>query len=336
MTARKAAPKRSPLAKLHFSQAGMGFETKVAVRPLKGGKQLVRSVSAGGECREEMIYDTQVQLKNLVVSTRRKSKSWERIETHTNRLNLDAPETKQPGVTHFYLYGGDWYGDYEGSGPCRRSCCQGKMVQVFDALVGNVGVLFDPDWYRGNWWQTLPEDNFKKKSNGPIKRYADDGNFQYFGVSNFFLRHPALCHTMMGLFRQAFLIFEQGLEEGMFDVLDQKDVVEALSQGDQKLALRNIQRIRPWLEVSVTGVGAGPRSYPFPKGYWSRLLQLHKAIYKHGYENVFDGDLERGWNLLERGYEDCVRGAWDYWGGKAKRGYNAETPDGKRLAQLGK
>jgi len=329
MTARKAAPKRSPLSNLYFSQAGMGFETKVAIRPLKGGKQLVRPVSVGGECREEMIYDAQVQLKNLVISTRRKSRSWERVETRTHRLSLDAPETKQPGVTHFYLYSGDRYGDYgdyEGGSPCARPCCQGRMVEVFDALVGTVGVLFDPDWYRGNWWQTLPEDNSKKKS-----------NFQYFGVSNFFLRHPALCHTMMGLFRQAYLIFDQGLEEGMFDVLDQKDMVEALSQGDQELALRNIERIRPWLEVSTVNAGGGSRSYPFPKGYWTRLIQLHKAIYKHGYEKVFDGDLEDGWGLLERGYgDDCVMGAWDYWGGQAKRGYNAVTPDGKRLAQLGK
>jgi len=326
MAVRKSVSRRSVTPGFVFQQPFIGFAAKVGARALGDKKSLkLYPVSDDGTCREEALYSAQVQLKQGTFSTKRirGSASWEREETQTHTLDLDTPETKQPGLTYFFLNSHD--DDYDRDTMCQRPCCQGTLVEVMDALVGNVGVLLDPDWYQGNWWETTLEDNLKKKD-----RYGGKP-FHYYGISNFFLRHPALLHAMLGLFRQTYLIHCQNFDGPLRASLNRNDVVKALSQGDPELALHNLEKIRPWLELNVKPI----HLYPFPKGYWYRLIQLHKAIYKHGYEEVFGGSIEQGWDLHSKGYGRNVNGAWSYWGslskGKTKRKLNSAS---KRLATL--
>lgn len=312
MAARRRRTKRHPLAgRLRYETPALSFQSAFVVRPLqKGKRKALHTVENGSCCREEVLHETQRDLKYSIFRAERIARTWETKEIRTGHLDLDDPATKQPGLTFLRVDVMD-----EAGFVCMKPCCRNNLVYLLDAIVGQVGVLFDPDWYQGNWWETQPEDN--REAN----MYS---NFSYYGVSNFILRHPALLHSVLGLFRQAVLLYGQNLDEPVLSRLDRVEVKKALTEGDPELALRNLRKIRTWIEVP------GPaRSYPFPTGYWSRLLQIHRATYKHGYSKLFNGGVEHSWDLGVRGVEG-VDGACGYWGGR--RG----TPAGKRLAQLGK
>jgi hypothetical protein len=268
-----------------------------------------------------MLSDARHALKALTYRFQKIPGSWETKETRIAKLSLDHPQTKQPGSNYLYVQG---FEAGEHFGVCLRDCCRSKFAHCLDALVGQVGVLFDPDWYQGNWWETRPRDN---PTSGAGHRNRRESDFRYYGVSNAILRHPALLHTIMGLFRQAVLIHTQDLDHAVHDLVPRKDVEKALSEGNPGLALRNLRKIRPWVEVANS---ARYRYFPFPRGYWNRLPQIHKAIYRHGFEELFGGSLEEGWRMTERGFNGALSGAWSYWGD------GRLTSAGQRLARLGK
>ncbi len=311
---------RHPLSGLSYSQPTLGFTAQVGVKPFKKGRRRgLCKLDVESGCREELLYETLRQLKNATHTRRKIPGTWDTRENKVAHLDLDDPRTKRPGLTYLYVGTEEgWDGDPVNI--CGQPCCLNDLVHFLDATVGQVGVLFDPDWYRGNWWETRPEDNNRPKGG------REAGEFRYYGVSNFFLRHPSLHHIIMGLFRQALLVYSQGKSSGALERLNRKDVEKAMREGNPRLAWRNLQKIRRWVETPEPGW-----NYPFPRSYWGRLQQIHKAIYKHGCDKLFGGNIETGWNLNDKGLDEGVDGAWSYWGNQ-----RVVTEAGKRLAQLGR
>jgi len=168
---------RHPLAGLNYAQPYIGFSAQVGIKPFrKGQRRTILKLSCEGSCREELLYDTLHQMKRATFNRRKIARSWETQETKIAHLDLDDPRTKQPGLT--YLYSSDFDGDF--AGICQKPCCVAGLIHFLDATVGQVGVLFDPDWYRGNWWETRPEDNNRNN-----RRSRNDGgeSCNHFGQS---------------------------------------------------------------------------------------------------------------------------------------------------------
>lgn len=183
-------------------------------------------------------------------------------------------------------------------------------------------VALNPDRYEGDWWTTSPTEALAQ---------GNPEELRWYGTDNFFLRHPVLTSLVMGMFRQAFLLHEQGFGDAILKVVNRREVEECLTYGDPDLAIRILNKLRPWIAVP-TNRPASP--YPFPTAYWHRLGQLKKAIYRYGYNEVFGGDIREGWGLGESGggRYGIYNGPLAYWGATGSK----ITLAGKRLAQLGK
>ena len=125
--------------------------------------------------------------------------------------------------------------------------------------------------------------------------------------------------------RQAFMLVNAGVEADLLKKIDRKEVEDCLTNADPALALRLITQTKPWLESSRGGT-----FFPFSDKNFRLLTDLHKAIFKHGYDEVFGGNLEDSWDL-EAVRTGQVEGAFTYFGTKAK-----ETTNRKRVAKLAK
>jgi len=88
-----------------------------------------------------------------------------------------------------------------------------------------------------------------------------------------------------------------------------------------------VTKLRRWIEVPIPRTGV-KQSVPFPVGCWDRLLQLHRAIYKHGFTKAF-GSIEDSWNLLSKTRD--FTGVHEFWG----RG-NSQSAACRRLVALSK
>ncbi len=323
---KKTSVRTGVLKRFLFDQPFVGFRTQFRSTPIKGkGKVQTHTINYGGDCREELVWDSREFLQNKSVRWSKKRNSWEKIATLSHTLDLDHPTLRQPEVTYLWVNGED---DFDGTfqGTCRRACCIGKFPELMDAIVGPVAVLLNPDRYVGNWWRTLPEE-VRGMVSGPYHQEE----MRWYGTDNFFLRHPALTSLMMGMFRQGVLLFQQDYDQAILEAVKRKDVEDCLTNADPVLAMRILKALRPWIEV--------PRqvdNFSFGKGYWDRLRLLHRAIYRHGYDALFDADLQHSWNIATEGGKgdrySVSKGPMEYWGTTGSR----VTPEGKRLAKLGK
>ncbi len=318
-----------PLSHFLYNEPMVGFMTRFRTHPLNGGKSRTHALDYGGTCREELIWDTREHLRSSSTTSKKLRNSWRRLSTTTHEIDFDAESLKQPSVT--YLWKNDDNDD--GSEICKRPCCTSRFPEVMDAFVGPLGVVLNPDRYEGNWWTTSVEES-KGVTTGI-------GEYRWYGTDNFFLRHPVLTSLMIGMFRQGVLLFEQGYDTDILRTVKRKEVEEALTNSDPKLAMKILKSLRPWIEVPKW---MAP-NFPFPRGHWDRLGQLHRALYKYGCDEVFDGSPRAGWNVntpeemeSETGgivchdrYEVSV-GPVDYWGNPGTKA----TAAGKRLAKLGK
>jgi hypothetical protein len=280
-------------------------------------------------------------LQTPLISVKNIRNTWQKERRLIRRPDIDHESLKQPGVTYLTLttfpdeY--DCYGEHAFV-PCTKPCCIAGFSEFMDAFAGPLGVVLNPERYTGDWWVTEPDECVKQNSG-----YGDKV-FRWFGMDNFFLNHPVLASLVLGMFRQGALLFAQGFDQAVLKKVTRKEVVDALSNSDPVLAMRILNKLRPWIEAG-TNVG-NASAFPFPAGYWDRLPLLYKGIYKYGYEEVFDGSLMGGWNIGPR-YggegevldEDAVNdryevanGPLEYWGTKGRN----KTAASKRLESLGK
>ena len=331
MSRRKKTSGAVVLKNFQYEQPFIGFRTQFRSSPVANkGKPRTHTINYGGDCREELVWDSREFLQNQSVRWSKKRNSWEKIATLSHTLDLDHSTLRQPGVTYLWIniHGGD--GDWDDigfHGLCRRACCIGGFSETLDAIVGPVAVLLNPDRYVGDWWKTLPEEVFHKGT------YHDEEELRWYGTDNFFLRHPVLTSLMMGMFRQGVLLYQQNYDEAIRKAVKRKDVEDCLTNADPVLAMRILRTLRPWIEVPQKRLAS---NFSFPKGYWDRLQKLHRSIYSHGYDALFDGDLHHSWNIAgggEKGNRYAItKGPMEYWGTTGSK----VTPEGKRLTKLGK
>jgi len=275
----------------------------------------------GGSCREELVWDAREFLQGKTVSWKTDRGTWRRHAALERKVDIEHPSLKQPGVTYLWVASDPDDYEYGGYSICRRPCCIGRFPELLDAVVGPVGVLLNEDRYLGDWWRTSPEE----------AATAGKKELRWYGTDNFFLRHPVLTSLMMGMFRQGVLLFEQGYDAAILRAVDRKDVEDCLTNADPVLAKKILTKLRPWIEVPQQYLAP---NFSFPKGYWNRLDQTHRAVYKHGYEALFGGDIQKSWNLgqgEESGRYAVPNGPIAYWGTTGK-----VTEAGKILARLGK
>lgn len=289
-------------------------DSRVALRPVgSGGKGAPRRVGSEGSCREEIIWNIREELQNLATTKAAGDDRpyWEAKKTLTHHLDLKPSSLKQHGMTTLSIV------DEEKHWHCERSCCAGQLGNIMDTLVGNLALVLDPDPHYGEWWQspsTAPYDDIQV----------------FFGLNNSCLQHPAILHIILGMLRQAYLLFDEEKGGGLLKAVPYTNTKKALNNADWKQAWKNLEAARPWIEVT----GAGDHHWPFPKGYWNRLVALHRALYKKGPAKLFGHpDVASNWELLgDNRSESNVDGAWSYFGATNKK----LTPAGKRLFQLGK
>lgn len=306
------------IANVNYPDVGFTAGIKAGTRNIK--------LSQCGPCREEVIYAIRQRMQDEGYS-HIAGRGWNdrsfKKKPGTG-LDLEDSTLKQPGLSFLHACeGGNGYDDEPGH-ICKRRCCIEPQLALLDALVGPACVLLDYDRYVGDWWQTSLEE-FVTESR--INRYEPKQRmYRWYGTSNFFLRHPALVSIVLGLFRQAFMIASCGAEAALLKKIDRKEVEDCLSNADPALALRLIGQARPWLESSKGGT-----FFPFSNNNFRLLTDLHKAIYRHGYDEVFGGDLESSWDLDELRTGGGGGGAFSYFGNKSK-----QTTARKRVTRLAK
>lgn len=316
-------PSRSVWYDIRQQAPVMGITTKIQISKPAGKKAQIIPIKAEGSCREEIIYLLADHLRDLTFSQQKDRNSWRTTVKEKAKINTESSPLKQPEITYLWIQDYDEEFGESTFNFCTRKDCLKSLIETLDALVGNVCVLLSEDRYKGNWWQTTSEEAVVtlKEDYGVSCR-----TIRWYGTDNFFLRHPALVSIVLGLFRQTLLLHEVGATDDILRAVPRKDTLRALNDADEKLALRNVKKLRPWIECGIPG----DTRFPFPKGRWDRLLQLHRALYRHGCKKVFNGDFAQRWDLEDFGTE-ALNGADDYWG----RGKNI-TAAGFRLQKLGK
>ena len=301
-------------------QPYLSIQTSMTVRPTARGKGVTKTLFEEGECREEIVWGVRSNMQHFVTREEHRPGGpvWDKRRVSNGEIDLSLGSLKQAGKTVLALQHDD-YGDAMPT--CTRPCCSNARVQVLDTLVGNLGLLLDVDPYYGDWWRS-PET---KHGYG----------FNYYGVNNSCLEHPALLHIILGMFRQAYLLYDSGKDAGLLEAVPYKDTEKALTNADWKQAWKNIEAARRWIEVS-----GGPFDHwPFPTGYFDRLRALHTALYKHGLDEVFQASsvVDR-WEVekyhgseiddFDSNISSNINGAWTYFGGKKL------TESGNRLFKL--
>jgi hypothetical protein len=310
---------------LYTDQSLLSITSKVRIKNWTGGRGTPRHVFEEGECREEILWGIRNNFQTLVSSENRVTggNSWDRERVQNADIVLDDLPLKQGGQTTLMI-STDHYNDYGDNIMCTRPCCADIIPKIMDTLVGNLGLLLDPDPHYGDWWQS------------PTQKKNNSEGIEYYGINNSCLQHPALLHIVLGMFRQAHLLFTTGQEKGLLEAVPYSDTKKALNNADWKQAWKNLEAARHWIEV------AAPMGtyvfWPFPAGYWSRLKALHTALYKYGVDEVFEADsVAERWGIEKRSFdlydppESSVHGAWGYFGSNDK-----PTTSGKRLLKLGK
>ncbi len=324
--------RKSPISALRYEQPYIGFVASFRTERIKKSGSSPRratrrrkkqpsvesrEIHLYNDCREGLVWDLKEIFQDFAVEWERESEtSWHRTPVLSHTLDTEDKTLKRPGKTYLFAGGEE---EYPSPDHCIRPCCIEERIETLDALVGPLAVLLNNDRYIGNWWTTSPEESTKARE-----------EIRWYGTDNFFLRHPTLLSLMMGMFRQGLLLFQQNFSGGLLKAISREDVEDCLTNADPALAMRILTTLRPWVEVPCNfHVGV---HYPFPRGYWPQLRLLHRAIYKHGYDEVFGMGMEKSWKLGVQGRYEIPNGPRIYWGRSASR----QNEAARRLAKLGK
>lgn len=330
-------PSTNPASGFIFEQPFMGFSTKVRTVPISKGKGSggiqVHNMNYGGSCREELIWDAREFLQSKTITWKQVKGSWDRVATLVRNVDLDDSTLKQPSVTYLWLSGdsgGDGYdGYYDDPRPitiCTRKCCANRFPDLMDAIVGPLAVILNPNRYTGDWWRTSVEECVHKS-----------GELRWYGTDNFFLRHPVLTSLVLGMFRQAALLYQQGYDQAILEKIQRREVESCLTESDPERAMRILESLKPWLALKNSSIA---RNLPFPAKNWDRLKLLHRTAFNHGYDALFGEGIHQAWNLGESNKNnehgnynnryDVTTGPSDYFSAGKKNGA------AQRLLKLGK
>lgn len=292
--------------RLSQQQPPLGFATKVRIIPLEGERKPadIHRLSSSSICREGLIYQIRRDL-GLRLSERVECRSSWGFRFFKRELaaevDLGFEGTHQPDVTKMWI-------NLPKPGQGRPPYTE--LIQTADAVTGLVCLILNPDRYCGNWWRTTAQD---AKASAPSR-------FVWYGTDNFFLAHPALTSIVFGLFRQSLRLVKAGQVGALSTLAPRAEVRKALDQSDHERALHLVKRLKPLIACPLK-----TRQYPIRSINFDFLFDLHKAIYKHGFEEVF-GAPSKAWNC-QMLYSD-KNGSYSYFGA------SASTNTARRIKEL--
>ena len=276
--------------------------------------RISRTVRGRSPCREGVLANLRCGMWDALTGPAGGGAGWRDTSPRKLRFGIDLEEEalKQPGQTVLRVHAAH---------SCKRSDrAYQEFVWLSDATVGLLNVLLNPNRYTGTWWRTHKEE---------VQSDHDHGMLNYYGVDNTLLYHPALVSLNIGLLRQCVLIAGRGLARAALANVKRPEVVKALNQSDAEQALELFKKMRPWVEVTSQREHRAI-NFPVPKGSFSKLLNLHQALYIHGFEKTFNADLITAWNLKGGLYGLPCNGIHDYMG------QQGENDRGERIKALAK
>lgn len=259
-------------------------------------------------CREALIYNIGDWMTELVGLHSGEDEEYDPTPWKKKSVKKKVPQ--EPIILNeYHLRGAEstklsmQIDPYEDGHFCERACCRGNLTHALNTLVSLPALLLNPDRYTGDWWEQTDAQIMSRA------RYGDL-TISYWGADNSILQHPALVSLIFGLFRQAVVLHKEGRLDGLAKAVPPAAVREALLHSDEKAALKLVQKAKPWLRCPTN------QTY-FPisgDGKWELFLNLHKALYQHGFEKVF-GDVVSAWDLASRGIK-ALNGAHTYFKSK--------------------
>lgn len=192
------------------------------------------------------------------------------------------------------------------------------FIDICNAVVGPLTVLLNPDRYQGNWWQT---------SIGECLAGQRRSNYlNWYGVDNTVIAHPVLTSLYSGLVRQCAYIVRTNLADQIREDIEGMGLEECLNESDEVQALRIATKMKRWICVPPL---KGGTTYNIPVGQrnFSKIISLHKAIYKHGFEETFKSCFLKGWGV----YNGCYS---QYSGIHTFMGVTGQSKNGKHIQKL--
>lgn len=303
-----------------FSQPSTIFATTYPLRDLRTGEVRQQSLECNFSCREGLLNNVRVALQKHLMEDREGSSTWSKVFVQTGEIAFDDEKGVVPGKTYMSTH--------IPNHPVRDDALKEKyaaqLYKVANIVAGLPLLLLNPQRKPGEW-ATLPP-RFKPV----VENYA-----RWFGVDNSLLRHPALLSVGSGLFRQAALLVNCHLAEEVIASAPTEEVERVLVEADWKAAFGLIDQVRPWIQI-LPGQGGNYENYPIPwtryvrngTSYWQRFIRLHRALRRHGFEDVLESFIQ-GWNL--DGKAKDYSGAFSFWGADGKL-----SEAHKRVMLLGK
>lgn len=149
-----------------------------------------------------------------------------------------------------------------------------KMVRLLDILVGNTCVLIDRD-----------ENNKVRRENyGRAGEYRTPKHgLEYRTLSNFWLDSYTLGHFVLGMARYAVMVYHNGLYEKVINMVNEKDIVDAINNNDFDLAFANFKKLIP-LFMDTPNNGAYPLTRETLPGFLHLVEVGYKELFPHGIE----------------------------------------------------
>lgn len=253
-----------------------------------------------GDWMQDLVYEVSEEEEDYNPTPWKKKKAAPKPAAPKDKVLLNVESLRQAEGTRLRLlrcY--DYDDDYVR--PCQRECCRGNLVHTVNSLVSLPALLLNPDRYTGDWWEQTESQIMVQT------RHSDEAVFQYWGADNSILQHPALVSIMFGLFRQAIVLHKAGMVQDLEKAVSPASVRTALFNSDEKAALKLVQKLKPWLYQ-----GSANTYFPISgPGKWELFLNLHKALYQHGFTAVF-GEIESAWELASRGIK-TLSGSHSYF-----------------------
>lgn len=303
-----------------FVQPSIGLETKARFRSLATGEVTDLSRQIFDTCRERTITYYRDWLKNTIIDGAKKRKS---------EIILNAPEILIPGATVLSVFHVALVNSGRSEGrpanfpnpinfPTREDWLkyEANFVPIMDALVGLPALLLNPERLPGDWWRTPPEKLWFDRN--PAAG-SPSWHTRWQGADNSMLYHPALLAIIMGLFRQAHILFTAKQWDAILEAAPRAKVEKALTECDRKLAEELVHKLRLWINVPPAP-GGDYSNFPFPwyvrkkkqVSYWQRFVHLYRAIEAHGMGKVLGGDIAENWGLEDK--SPYYAGVYSFWG----------------------
>lgn len=250
------------------------------------------------------LYKTPEQQARLVRNSHRYYDQWDRAQWRKPRVRLYSPIKLTNKMVQDYL-------------------------DICDAVVGPITVLLNPDRYQGNWWKTSVEES--KQRNNMLRWY---------GVDNTCIAHPVLASLYSGLVRQCAYIARTNLADQVRADVEGLGLRKCLIASDEDAALNIVKKMKRW--IAVPGPKGGRSSnVPVGVGTLPKIIALHTAIYKHGFEKTFGASFTDGWGAgrpMSWGYGYGVAGTGGaaYNGIHTFMGAKGGSANGIRIKELAK